>query len=343
MNFSLSNNGLRFITTPFGTDASSDNKYNVDVYDISPIGLNKVGNTIDVTSRGGEYYFIPNFDGTKLYGKEKATDITEIWELVSGTWVITESINLSSSSGLIPRFISNNESILFYNENSYGSTIVFELNSSNEWINTTTTDQYLSTASEDLKYVGSGSYGTDGILHYSEYSGGQFLDRGDPIDIGVGDPRMMQHIINNFGNTVAVDVLDIVNGSNPTAAQRNIRVFCYNESTNLWTQKGNEIKGFITRLDTSIKSFNISPDGSKILAVFFNEKDNGVGNSRERTAYIAEYEFQSNDWVMSNLVPVFSGEYQNTILWSLQKNKTVLIIEQAGGIPGNYLKIKIFG
>ena len=34
VNFSLSNNGLRLITTPFGTDVFSDNKYNADVYDI---------------------------------------------------------------------------------------------------------------------------------------------------------------------------------------------------------------------------------------------------------------------------------------------------------------------
>ena len=127
------------------------------MYTIStPNGLNKIGNTIDVSSRGGEYYFIPNFDGTKLYGKERSSNITEIWELVSGTWVITESINLPSSNGLKPRFISNDESILFYSEtNSYGLNIVFELNSSNEWINTATTDQFISTASEDLKYVGS--------------------------------------------------------------------------------------------------------------------------------------------------------------------------------------------
>jgi len=342
--FALSNDGLRLITTPFGTDASSDNKYNVDVYEILPSGLNKIGNTIDVSSRGGEYYFIPNFDGTKLYGKEKATDLTEIWELVSGTWVITESINLPSSNGLKPRFISNDESILFYYENNYISNIVFELNSSNEWINTTTTDQYLSTASEDLKYVGSGSYGTDGILYYSEYSGGQFLDRGDPIDIGIGDPGLWgQHIINNLGNTVAVYVGGSVNGSNPTRYENNIRVYYYNESTNLWTQKGNEIKAAVTRVST-IKSFNINSDGSKILAVFYNEEDghNYCYNCR-RTAYIAEYEFQSNDWVMSNYVPIMNTySSQTTIQWSLQKNKTVLIIEQAAGVPGNYLKIKIF-
>ena len=347
VNFSLSNNGLRLITTPFGTSVFSDNKYNVDVYDITPIGLNKVGNTIDVTSRGGEYYFIPNFDGTKLYGKEKATDITEIWELVSGTWVITESINLPSSNGLKPRFISNDESILFYSENnSFGSTIVFELNSSNEWINTTTTDQFISTASEDLKYVGSRFLDYDegdGILYNYEYLGGQFLDRGDPIDIGapVGNQSggiYGQQVINNLGNTVAVPIRDLV-VPNPYTYGVNIRVFSYDESTNLWTQKGNDISTN-SGDKTTMKSLSISPEGSKILAVFsVNEYD----SQSQKNAFIAEYEFQSNDWVMSNFVPIYSGfNIQNTIQWSLQKNKTVLIIEQAAAIPGNYLKIKIF-
>lgn len=46
---------------------------------------------------------------------------------------------------------------------------------------------------------------------------------------------------------------------------------------------------------------------------------------------------------MSNYVPIYSGiNIANTIQWSLQKNKTVLILEQAAAIPGNYLKIKIF-
>jgi len=347
VNFSLSNDGLRLITTPFGTDVFSDNKYNADVYNITSNGLNKIGNTIDVSSRGGEYYFIPNFDGTKLYGKERSSNITEIWELVSGTWVITESINLPSSNGLKPRFISNDESILFYSEtNSYGLNIVFELNSSNEWINTATTDQFISTASEDLKYVGSTflDYAVgDGILYNYEYSGGQFLDRGDPIDIGapVGNQSggiYGQQVINNLGNTVAVPIRDLV-VPNPYTFGVNIRVFSYDESTNLWTQKGNDISTNSGN-STTMKSFSISPDGSKILAVF---SVNDPPRTGQKNAFIAEYEFQSNDWVMSNFVPIYSGfNIQNTIQWSLQKNKTVLIIEQVAAIPGDYLKIKIF-
>ena len=346
-NFALSNDGLRLITTPFDADIFSDNRYNADVYDISHNGLNKVGNTIDVSSRGGEYIFMPNFDGSKLYGKERSSNITEIWELVSGTWVITESINLPSSNGLKPRFISNDESILFYSENNgYGLNIVFELNSSNEWINTATTDQFISTASEDLKYVGSTflDYAVgDGILYNYEYSGGQFLDRGDPIDIGapVGNQSggiYGQQVINNLGNTVAVPIRDLV-VPNPYTFGVNIRVFSYDESTNLWTQKGNDISTNSGN-STTMKSFSISPDGSKILAVF---SVNDPPSTGQKNAFIAEYEFQSNDWVMSNFVPIYSGfNIQNTIIQSLQKNKTVLIIEQVAAIPGNYLKIKIF-
>ena len=265
-NFALSNDGLRLITTPFDADIFSDNRYNADVYDISHNGLNKVGNTIDVSSRGGEYIFMPNFDGSKLYGKERSSNITEIWELVSGTWVITESINLPSSNGLKPRFISNDESILFYSENNgYGLNIVFELNSSNEWINTATTDQFISTASEDLKYVGSTflDYAVgDGILYNYEYSGGQFLDRGDPIDIGapVGNQSggiYGQQVINNLGNTVAVPIRDLV-VPNPYTFGVNIRVFSYDESTNLWTQKGNDISTNSGN-STTMKSFKYKP------------------------------------------------------------------------------------
>ena len=89
-----------------------------------------------------------------------------------------------------------------------------------------------------------------------------------------------------------------------------------------------------------MKSLSISPDGSKILAVF---SVNDYGGESQKNAFIAEYEFQSNDWVMSNYVPIYSGlNIANTIIWSLQKNKTVLFIEQVAAIPGNYLKIKIF-
>ena len=89
-----------------------------------------------------------------------------------------------------------------------------------------------------------------------------------------------------------------------------------------------------------MKSLSISSDGSKILAVF---SVNGAPFTGPKNAFIAEYEFQSNDWVMSNYVPIFSGlNIQNTLFWSLQKNKTVLILEQASAIPGDYIKIKIF-
>ena len=55
----------------------------------------------------------------------------------------------------------------------------------------------------------------DGILYNYEYSGGQFLDRGDPIDIGapVGNQSggiYGQQVINNLGNTVAVPIRDLV-------------------------------------------------------------------------------------------------------------------------------------
>lgn len=343
-NFALSNNGLRLITTPFGTDVFSENGWNADVYNISPTGLNKFGNTIDVSSRGGEYYFTPNFDGSKVYGKEPSSNITEIWELVSGTWIITESINLPLVNGRKLSFISNDESILFYNNNgSSQPTIVYELNSSNEWINTSSTQERIITASEDLKYVGSGGFATDGTLYYSEYSGGQFLDIGDPIDIGLFGIQeeglySENYVINNLGNTVAVPIQEIVN-PNPTRFGVNIRVFDYDESTNLWTQKGNDISTNSGNR-TSMKSLSISPDGSKILAVF---SVNDYGGESQKNAFIAEYEFQSNDWVMSNYVPIYSGlNIANTIIWSLQKNKTVLFIEQVAAIPGNYLKIKIF-
>ena len=343
-NFALSNDGLRLIATPFDVDVFSDNRYNADVYDISPIGLNKVGSTIDVSSRGGEYFFIPNFDGSKLYGKERSSNITEIWELVSGTWVITESINLPSSNGLKLRFISNDESILFYsyNNGSVNPTIVYELNSSNEWVNTSTTQEGIITASEDLKYVGRGGYNNESILYFSEYSESQFLDIGDPIDIGMpsisGGLHTEQYVINNLGNTVAVPIRDIV-VPNPTTYGVNIRVFDYDESTNLWTQKGNDISTWSGN-STNMKSLSISSDGSKIRAVF---SVNDPPNTGQKNAFIAEYEFQSNDWVMSNFVPIYSGlNIQNNISRSLQKNKTVLIIEQAAAIPGNYLKIKIF-
>ena len=32
-----------------------------------------------------------------------------------------------------------------------------------------------------------------------------------------------------------------------------------------------------------------------------------VANTGQKNAFIAEYEFQSNDWVMSNYVPIYSG------------------------------------
>ena len=345
-NYALSNNGLRLIVSPFGENSFSDNAWNADVYDISPTGLNKIGNTIDVSSRGGEYYFIPNFDGSKIYGKERSSNITEIWELVSGTWIITESINLPLVNGLKLSFISNDESILFYSYNNGSSqpTIVYELNSSNEWVNTSSTQERVITASEDLKYVGWGGYANDGILYFSEYSESQFLDIGDPIDIGIttignsGGLHSEQYVINNLGNTVAVPIRDLV-VPNPTTYGVNIRVFDYDESTNLWTQKGNDISTNSGN-KTTMKSLSLSNDGSKILAVF---SVNEYGGQSQKNAFIAEYKFQSNNWVLSNYVPIYSGfNIQNTIYFSLQKNKTVLILEQAAAIPGDYIKIKIF-
>jgi len=345
-NYALSNNGLRFITSPFGESSFSENAWNADVYDISPTGLNKIGNTIDVSSSGGEYYFIPNFDGSKIYGKERSSNITQIWELVSGTWVITESINLPLVNGLKLSFISNDESILFYSYNNGSSqpTIVYEKNSSNEWVNTSSTQEGVITASDDLKYVGSGGYANESILYFSEYSESQFLDIGDPIDIGnstIGNSGGLdseQYVINNLGNTVAVPINDLV-VLNPYTYGVNIRVFGYDESTNLWTQKGNDISTNSGN-KTTMKSLSINPDGSKILAVF---SVNEYGGQSQKNAFIAEYEFQSNNWVLSNFVPIYSGfNIGNTIYYSLQKNKTVLILEQAAAIPGDYLKIKIF-
>ena len=72
---------------------------------------------------------------------------------------------------------------------------------------------------------------------------------------------------------------------NPYTYGVNIRVFSYDESTNLWTQKGNDISTNSYN-STNMESLSISPDGSKILAVF---SVNEYNSQSQKNAFIAEY------------------------------------------------------
>ena len=342
-NFMLSDNGLRLITSPFGSQGE-EALFSIDIYEISSSGLNKIGNnSIEFNQANGNYSIVPNYNGSKIFCKGIDSSLIEIWELVSGNWTNTKSLDLQLTQDYKLVSISKNESIIALS-GKYPSidTKFFQINSSGEWTNTTNFGKTFEDFSEDLKYI---VYQSEpGVINNYEYSQGQLIDRGDPINLGLVGGGLGGYgnklSVDNSGNTIAVSVYEKVI-PNPTTYGQNIRVYQYEESFNKWIQKGEEISTN-TYEYTNIESLDISSDGSKIISVVYKQRDgHQYCYDCVRNAYIVEYELQSNKWVTSNYTPIFStsGE-NNSIAAASIKNKTIVIIENIQN--KSILKIKIF-
>jgi len=341
--FKLSDNGLRLITSPFGSQGE-EAVFSIDIYEISSSGLNKIGNnSIEFNQANGDYSFVPNYNGSKIFCKGRDSSLIEIWELVSGNWTNTKSLDLQLTQDYKLASISKNESIISLSK-SYPSidTKFFQINSSGEWINTTNFEKTFEDFSEDSKYI---VYQSEpGVINNYEYSQGQLIDRGDPINLGLVGGGLGGYgnklSIDNSGNTIAVSVYEEVI-PNPRTYGQNIHVYQYEESSNKWIQKGEEISTN-TYEYTNIESLDISSDGSKIISVIYKHRDgHQYCYDCVRSAYIVEYELQSNKWVTSNYIPIFSTSGESNSIGAVSiKNKTIVIIENIQNKL--ILKIKIF-
>ena len=341
--FKLSDNGLRLITSPFGSQGE-EAVFSIDIYEISSSGLNKIGNnSIEFNQANGDYSFVPNYNGSKIFCKGRDSSLIEIWELVSGNWTNTKSLDLQLTQDYKLASISKNESIISLSK-SYPSidTKFFQINSSGEWINTTNFEKTFEDFSEDSKYI---VYQSEpGVINNYEYSQVQLIDRGDPINLGLVGGGLGGYgnklSIDNSGNTIAVSVYEEVI-PNPRTYGQNIHVYQYEESSNKWIQKGEEISTN-TYEYTNIESLDISSDGSKIISVIYKHRDgHQYCYDCVRSAYIVEYELQSNKWVTSNYIPIFSTSGESNSIGAVSiKNKTIVIIENIQNKL--ILKIKIF-